>query len=504
MLKYKYIKQTTCFLMLLVIFSCKKDLGNYDYEDINAVDIGGIEKSYNTLLGGKFKITPELKFTKDDGKDENRYTYEWVAMNLGGVLPAEVRKFLSDTRNLDITVTVPPGSYRVYYKVTDKQTGVTYQRNFALKVETSIFEGWMVLNDVNGAARLDMVSKINDVFSTITDVLATTGSELVLAGKPLDVTCYRYDPNIFGIYISTDKGTNRIDPETFKWKNTYNLAYEVVANTPADFHADFLAPLKEDQGVSYMYSGGDVYYYYRIFQINYSSPVNLVKGETVPFKAAPFLTTARDMSNFNASTVMFDIEKKRFLKHGNNEASSSKFAAKELFDPNNVGMDLAYMAYSTYGAGEVFAVLKNPAGKMYLARFNAFSGAQSYFEEIVATGIANAEKFAVSPVFGYLFYSVGGKVYEYDTSLRISKQMLDKGAEKITLLKFENFGSTFNKPIYEEKRTHLIVGSYDPALPADKNGKLELFKVPSLNGDLIPSEKYTGFGKIVSVNYRIR
>ncbi|MDR6783985.1 hypothetical protein ABIE26_002626 [Pedobacter africanus] len=505
MLKYQYIKYALCFLMLFAAFSCKKDTGNYDYHEINSVDFSGINSSYNALLGQKFQINPVLKFSLDNSGNADRYSYEWFALNKADVLPAEKRKNLATTRNLDIVLQIPSGVYDVYYNVTDKETGVTYRTTFVLRVETTIYEGWMVMNDVNGNARVDMISKINDQYTTIFDVLGTTGSELALKGKPLSVNCYTYNFSTYGIYFSTDQGTNRVDPETFKWKNTYNLAYEVVANVPAGFHADFLAPVKIETGNSYMYSGGNVYYYFYIYQINYGTPINLVKGESTSFRAAPFVISLRDPATFTATAVMFDVDKKRFLRHNNNDANVSTFSANSLFDFNNVGMDLLHMEYSPFNGGDVFAILKNPAGKIYLARFNASTGIQTYFDEIQATDIAVAEKFAVSPVYGYLFYSAGGKVYEYDTSLKTSKLMLNKGAEKISLMKFHEFGRAgSSRPYYQSRRNQLMVCSYDPALPADKNGKMELFEVPSLNGDLVKGETYSGFGKIVSVDYRER
>lgn len=491
-------------LMLFTAAACRKDKGNYEYQEVNVVSFGGIKASYSALLGDKFKLQPELKFSKDNGADENQYTYEWWVT--GSTLPGEQKKVLSTERNLEMVLQLAPGTYRVYYQVTVKDTGVTYRTSFTLKVETSIFEGWMALSDVNGQARLDMISKIDDKYTLIADVLAFSGSELSLKGKPLNVSCYSYQSGIYGIYISTDQSTNRIAPNDFTWKNTYNLSYEMVAKVPADFHADFLAPIKEDGGTSYFYAAGNVYFYYDLYQINYSLPINLVKGETLPFKTAPFLAVALNKGTFEANATLFDTDKKRFLRHSANESNVTTFAAGKLFDFNNVGMDLAYMQYSPYNGGEVFAVLKNPAGKIYLARFNAFSGVQTYFSELTgAEGLANADKYAVSPVYGYLFYAVGGKVYEYDTSLKSAKVMINKGAEKITVLKFHEFGITgSSRPQYQIRKNQLLICSYDPALAADKNGKLELYNVPSLNADLTLVESYSGLGKVISVDYRER
>ena len=505
---YKYIKTALAIGLLFLVYACRKDIGNYDYQEINKVKFAGIDSVYFGLLGERFQINPKLDFTLDPAGNEADYNYEWIALNMGSsVLPKDQKNELAKTRNLDITLKVPPGPYKVYYTVTDKKTGVAYTRMFRLNVETSIYEGWMVLNDVNGAARLDMVTKIKDVYKPVADILGTTGSELVLQGKPVDVYCYPYSRTVYGVYVSTDQRTDRVDPETFKWKNTFNIKYEMVSNVPDNFHADFISGIIEENANSYMYANGNVYYNFATYQLSYGTPINLLKGETAPFKTAPFVPAARDPKSLNATAVLFDTAKKRFLKHSNHESNCNPMLKQDnaFFDYNDVGMDLMYMDYSPFGGGDVFAVLKDPAGKVYLTKFNMFSGIQNYFSEMTGPEITKAEKFAISPVYGYLFYSAGGRVYEYDTSLKTTKLMLDKGAEQISLMKFQPFRSTgSSRPYYQSRRNQLLVASYNPALPAGKNGKMELYVVPGLNADLSLGESYDGFGKIVSISYRER
>ena len=502
-----FIKPINSILLLLfftTIISCKKDLGNYTYNEINKVDISGIDPVYNVLLGEKFNIKPVLNFSSDPSKDEDNYTYDWVALKTDGTLPLEVRKNLATTKNLEIPITIPSGPYNVFYRVTDKKTGVMYQTSFKLNVQTSIYEGWLVLSDVDNNARLDMVSNVNGVFVNYTDVLGQVGSELKLLGKPLDVTCYSYMPNFYGIYVSTDKSTDKIEPETFKWINTYNLKYEVIGNTPSNFHADGFAQVTA--GNNYMYAANNVYYYYSTFQMRYSTPINLVKGELLAFKASPFIASGLGAGS-NATAILFDTEKKRFLRHVNNEGTSTLMPSGTSFDYNNVGKDLVYMEATTYNGSDAFAVLKDPSTlKSYLARIslkNAFI--QNYFAEITGTDIDKAEQFAVSPEFGYLFYSVGGKIYEYDMVLKTSKLMLDKGTQKISLLKFHKFErSGATRPYNQTRIKNLMVASYNPALASDKNGTLEFYTVPPVNGNIVLAESFTGFGKIVSVSYRER
>jgi len=503
-----YLKYTVLFSAALFISSCSKDLGNYSYQDINEVNFGKIEDSYTVLLGAHLNINPELHFTQPGQSQETDYSYEWFAINNNvNTLPGDKRKNLATTKKLDIDVQIPPGLYTVHYKVTDKKTGVSFTRQFSLKVETIIYEGWMVLNDIQNTGRLDMISMINNQFTPLHDILKTSGSQFQLKGKPLDVYCYPFMRNDYGIYISTDQGTNRINPESFAWKDTYNLKTEVLGKVDEKFHADFFSATPEEPGVSYMYSQGNVYYYFGVFQIFYGIPINIAYGEAIPFRAAPFIPAVRNFGAYPSSAVLFDMDKKRFLQHGNRTSYVLPFAKSNstLFDFDNVGMDLEYMTYSTYNAGDVFAVLKNNNGKRYLARFNCISGTQSYFEEIKAQDIDKATNYAVSPVFGYLFYSVGGKVYEYDLSLKTSKLMLDKGSEQISLLKFQYFTDTWpEKPAYTELAKQLIVASYNPAGLPTSNGKIEFFNVQGLNGPLKLVNKFEGFGKVVSISYRER
>src|SRR5699024_4433713 len=118
---------------------------------------------------------PVLEFTLDDGAD-GQYEYLWFAVNQAGVQAVDKRTDLSTTRNLDITIALTPSEYLVYYIVKDLETGVEFRTSFELFVGTSIYEGWLVLGDVNGTARLDMISLINEEYTVIPDVLAFTGS----------------------------------------------------------------------------------------------------------------------------------------------------------------------------------------------------------------------------------------------------------------------------------------------------------------------------------------
>lgn len=489
------------YLILLVVVlgmaSCYKDIGNYDYTEINELAFSGIEDSYTVLLGEHFTLKPEITFSKDQSDDTSNYEYEWIGIRTDNVLPADQRRVISVYRNIDQVITLNPGPYRVYYRVKDKNTGVQWQTIFNMTVISSIYEGWMILNEVNGKSRVDMMSLLDGEYTPIIDVLGTTGSNLPESalGKPLFINCYPFDPTFYGVYICTETGTNKIHPETFKWDFTYDIKYEFLGNLPPNFSIDFMTNFSGN--VAWLHgTDNNVYYYYRIFQVKPDVPINILKGEQTTFKASKYIAAINNMA------ILYDETNKRFVRHINNESTSTLMPQGTLFD-YNTGKDLKYMAHSPFGNGNVFAILDSvETQQRFLARFTIGSTLnQVYYEEMIGTDIKQAENFAVSPDLGYIFYNVGGKVYEYDMVLKTSKLMLDFGSQKISMLKFHRFTSSSK---YAAFANQLIVGSYDPAKPEGSNGKLQFYNVPPVNGDIVLDREFTNLGKVVSLAYRER
>ncbi|MBD0830544.1 PKD-like family lipoprotein [Aestuariibaculum sediminum] len=494
------------YLALLVLSAgllnaCSEDLGNYDYNDINEVVFGNMDTHYEALLGEPFEVKPELSFTQDAIGNEEDYEYNWSAVRIAAqVLPAERGTVIGSDKDLILeAVQLPPGEYSVHYRVTDKKTGVQWNAQFYLNVNSAIYEGYMLLCDDNGTARLDMLSLISGEYTPIKDVLDYAGSSLKLEGAPKFVYCYPYEYGFYGVYVSTDgTGTTKIHPDTFDWKPEYYLSYEMLdASAPTDFEADFINISSFGSNTSLMGKDGNLYYYFRTFQYQYSIPINTVVSEAEYFKAAPFVADCYLFLN-----ILYDEDNQRFLKHTYNQQSCSLLPNGTLFD-YNTGKDLLYMTRTEYNGGEVHAILKDPAdSKLYLARMTvSLFGAvnQAYYAEIpaeIAADMNQAENFAVSPEFGYLLYNVGSKVYEYDFSLKTSKLVLDKGNEEITLMKFEG-----RNRIPREYANDLHVYTYDSGA---QNGAVERYTVPPVNGDLILETRHDGFGKIVSASYRIR
>ncbi|MGE8424943.1 MAG: PKD-like family lipoprotein, partial [Sphingobacterium siyangense] len=224
---------------------CKKDLGNYNYSQINELDtITELPNEVTALIGKDLKLNPKIQFTQDSKFVEDNYQYQWAYIGSNGLGGQEIFS-LSEEKDLNIKMNLVAGSYQAYFSVTDKQTGIKYTRPFKLKVVNEINEGWIMMNEANGKARADMlVLNSSNTFDVYNDILAYTGSELTLTGKP--VMTYTYatglllgpDKISYGLYLGTTTGTTKVDPNTFKWTNTMGLSYEMIGTIPAGFYAD--------------------------------------------------------------------------------------------------------------------------------------------------------------------------------------------------------------------------------------------------------------------------
>ncbi len=497
------------FVAIVTLGSCKKkDLGNYDYTEINELSsIADLPEEVNAVYGKPLSVKPVLKFSQDPNFDESKYTYQWYYLGPNG-LGGNKLITIATTKDLNITTGIISGSYDAYYAVTDNASGVRYRTKFKLKVVNEINEGWIMMCEVDNGSRVDILSLNSEgTFDVIKDLLETTGSQLKLEGKPKMTYTYNTglmigpDAISYGLYLGTDQGTTKVEPNTFKWTNTMQLNYEMFGEIPNGFYADVM----QQRGlfISYMIGKGNAYFYNRSQNIYYSAPINYITAEQKGFEVAPFIAGDHEIIT-NAHAIFYDKTNRRFVKHTGINATCTTIPEptsdlkKFSF---STGMDLDYMTWVPFNGGEVFSILKDPnSSKKYLARFNSFSNLQSYYDEILGDEIANAEFFAVSPDLGYIFYTVGSKVYEYDMVYKTAKLMLNLDNKKISYLNFYNF-KDFNK---YKSYNKLMIGTYDPALPSGSDGSLSIYTVPPVNGDLVLDQSYSGFGRVKSLTYRER
>lgn len=129
------------FLCCIAIFaSCYEDEGNYDYHNINEVNISGIPSTVEVDRLETLSLTPTLEGSVY-GDDESQYEYQWE-LN---------KKVISTERNLNYEVTNSTGAYTLRLSVIDKnnKTKGFAVTNLVVNSSTSS-DGILVISNQNG------------------------------------------------------------------------------------------------------------------------------------------------------------------------------------------------------------------------------------------------------------------------------------------------------------------------------------------------------------------
>lgn len=497
------------------VVSCSKDKGNYDYQPKNAITISGIDSVYTMMAGETFTVSPKVIFLDgSNANDTSRFTYAWKKQ-----LPSGEVINLSNKQDLSIHIAADKFSLdqgnAIYFVVIDQKTAARAQ--FALRVdvttETSFTrKGWYVLSEADGGSRLSLISYTSTPYVLYKDVLKTIGSGLTLddKGRPFSVAI-DYNSNLT---VSTEKAAVYMPVlEGLDWRADYTVVNQFIAAPPANTVIEYAGPLDvQTKETNIVFANNNYYMESPQFEDYFGTPVNKYDYAPATFKASPYFGALWQ----ERGILMFDTDKRQFALYRLSFTASSTTPVLSLpIDGGStvnlpINKDLRYMAKVRYTGerGQVFAIMKDAGNKYSLLRFEGRVGTRTNVVlkaaelEITATDFDKAEHITFNPVYGYIYYNVGSKIYAYDpVGTKTSKLMLDVGPDKISFLEFSI--SNYNAfKAHPEELNRLAVGTYNPGLPEGENGKLTFYNVPSAMGAISPfGNPYTGFGIIKSIAF---
>jgi len=146
-------------LIVLSFYSCKKDLGNYDYTDANVItvttDMANVDPLVvinNDSVVVKQNDSLKINVLISQTKPSNDLAYEWMIIQSAGTIGNPAQYMVGNGKDLRTKIILSPNLYKLVLKVTDKTTGVSFYKFYSLNVNTSPWggEGWVVLQDQAG------------------------------------------------------------------------------------------------------------------------------------------------------------------------------------------------------------------------------------------------------------------------------------------------------------------------------------------------------------------
>lgn len=505
-------------LAAVFMAGCSYDKGNYDYIELSDPEISGIE-DMSVLTLSELKIVPEF----GEGFDQTLYDYKWeVIDNNGGLKPEEI----GTGRTLDYEVKLQPGSYTLYYTVTEKASGVFWRKQATLTVSSSTSEGWMVLCSDGGRARLDFIS---DVTGEVSKDILSSGSMLQWNGPRRIQWLSDKTDESSPFYLFTDDGATRLGKDAFEWRPEYDFSYEVAVN-------DKVLP----RGIvsagfgKVVVSDGNAYYCEVMgFDGLYGSAVN--RGFKVSdYVGANVLAT----QVYAAVYLLYDVDNKKLKAFcpllvandfGGLEPVADMDEFAQIADGMNPGAGLLGSAFQTWPEGYDCLYMENTRyapgndkmgmtyviltkedecmlygvqlGDLVLKFDCTYTLGKGYCGDL--SGCTDIMKegnlYAFSSIKNYMYYASGGNVYRVNLSQTPLKEELQftLEGEDITLLKF----NLYQKPENMQKSYDLIVGS-----SRGGEGILRVYEGNDSEGDFSKVEPtvFEGFKDIVDVTYKER
>lgn len=474
-------------LVYIIVFAlgltaCYDDKDSYDYHDICEVNIEGVESVYETVYRESvLEIDPTVTVTEGNIGDTTRFAYEWranVAYNSTELIGTE--------RILNYRVELAPRDYTLYFRVTDRQTGVVTVATSTLKVGTAYSKGILLIGEnTQGEADVQMLSMVKDTV-LYKELLKNSG--LPVLKNPVDIihTGAAGNSNYIKLWVLTGSQAYSMDRKTFAGSESDVFGKLLFMDRTFDTEfvpVDIIPRVKDKAGKN----GGSSYYRTvvcnngYIFNAStllmggdyYNNPVNcLTSDQNTYYKAFPYLFYT--LNSYSGGFLWFDVENRRFLTVKNSIAVSD-LLEDQAGDPfpwnqGTTGRTLVYGENTLdvgSSNGNSFAILKDPAG----AYFYAFSSRRTV-----------------------VYYAVGATLHAYDYNKGNERHYTFDMGDPITMLYCDTAIEPNANPLY--------VATYN----ATTGGKLQKY-IQGVNPDKVELEAdekscWEGLMKIKKMSWR--
>lgn len=526
------------FFMLLVVLcvSCYEDKGNYDYIDIENIEIEKFESVYKTL-GDTVKIEP--KFNIDIPEEAPYLSYEW---SLNGKTRPDDPNW--NSRNFFWIADEIVTTSDFIFKVTDERYGISYMQQGYCSISGEFDAGfsWLILSEQDGKTMLSFFKSVEtewtDDYSSMIikewkeykDLYPSRNGGAELGQGPLSMRehyCNDYSAGAGNIWIFSESGA--VDLEGIGLTKDIDLDQTFMGGVPAGVKIQggvfmMQADIIYDQN-GYLYSR--VKSDNQLFNSDYFLPEPMKYNDEVLEQCEPIL--GRYLMYTASYTPIIDRKNSRllsFIDGAINWNDDPLKGAAEIIEvpgdvalgigevlPNNYiplndfrGYEIVSMQYrklspanssTTYPAFNI--LFKDENGNLYLEEFalTRKAGADGYYMEVSnvkvfdLNGLGGVPSFMVIPPYtatNYAFFAIDNILYMLDKDTRMISEYFKFDAP-ITAMDAENM----------PQNQYVAVGL--------ENGEFHVVNIVNAKNrpakDRIMCSSKERFGKIIQISWKI-
>lgn len=481
--KYILIGTMLLLAMSLSLSSCVEDEGCNTMAPINEVEISGIEEEYY-IVGSETLRIPVTLTGKLSGSNSDQFNYEWLLCNQAISESEHKHELISEQKDLEYSIDLAPGSYRLIFQAIDKETGMKWEEQSQVTVLSQFVRGFYLFGDKSdGTCGLDFVSMIegNDTL-VVRDILHNTvgmkgAQNLVFTGQYMS-------EHVRNLWAVTESGSYALeysasqkDFNVLEGISANNMCFPTIPVTKPmkviDIcpHAFGSTNLNMSRSWRILMTENEIFFSGSMISAPeaYGNPYNrLSSGTSVLFKPAPYVFYQG--SNYISTAAFYDLTNHRFVR-----LNSSYFGATNCatytdsespfwIDQTNYSpvRDLVYGENGYGNNGYSYALMKDEDGQYYVYEFKIYHYVASGFlkrrassiDLAVATNFDVATHYAFFSMQPILLYAAGTQLWGYDYVRNASVMLKDFGSE-ITYLAMDYASN--NKP------TDVIVATYSEA-----------------------------------------
>lgn len=505
--------------LALTCVSCYDDKGNYDYTDLEVVEVekpgDNILEKYIISRFDTLTIDPKVTYQgKQVVGDEAPLDYLWTLYTTHtGVGVDYTIDTLSTSRKLDAQITRGGGDYALHLTVRNRNDGVEYYMQTQLTIEESISAGWLLLYecaDAPGQSDVGLVvnewTKNNIIKNREFWDLYKASNNRHLNGEP---RCIHHTVANLAqgdiVMIFTNKEYAGVSHNTFEKNTTFgNLFYEEPANYGFNYYGPAGAAALGETLVN------DNKVYVTSFMGSRNNFFGVAKSGDYG-KLANWASATRAASY---DAVVYDQTNQRFLVAPRSGVSFTSFAAQAptaAFDVNNVGMELWMGDFGGAMFNDFLFFKKGSEYYLAEANFGLTSNINlpnlgtGLYNITASPGIANATTMAAAMQGQYVLYGSGNKVYNLAYNQSTTATTLwtapDSG-EEVTCIALQKF---YYRVIamagilpYANRILHIATWN-----ESKKEGKFYEYEINPASGALLGEPKvYTVPGKVKSMCWK--
>lgn len=488
--------------MLLAITACITD-NDDNLLPINELEIKGIEETYVRVSNAEtLEINVDLQASLT-GKDTTQFEYLWF-ISLKTESGGDSLKVIGREKNLKYKVTDAPGTFNVYFRATDKQTGMQWEQLCRLTVVSPFVRGFYLFGDKeDGSCGLDFISMIDEKDTTMIEDIWENKQSLKNAQNIVFTGgADSHNTNLWGVA----KGLS------FAIEHSATLSsFQTITNTKVE---DFIfptievkKPLRVMNVFPHSYGSNNInlsrnsrvllteheLFFTQIYgpPEAYGNPINTYSASSsVLFEPAPF-AFYQGNSSYPSTMAFYDKTNHRFVRlNGAYYAVSHCAKYNDSEDPFYLDQtkytpvrNLIYGENGFGNQGRSYALMNDIQGNLFIYCFLVKSYMANGINKLmartidkaVATDIDKATHFAFFSMQPVLLYSVGNQLWGYNYVQNKAKMLKQLNAQ-ITYLAMDYHSN--------EIPTDVIISTYD----TKERGTIRKFTLEDDPNDMILTE----------------